>query len=113
MILVAIPEPLRSRILPSSLVEQLRATAPVAVAPTPDDLLAGDTHALLAEAQVLVTGWGSDLVDAEVLAAAPRLRAVVHTAGSVRPVVTRDVYARGVAVSRIGSHPPRCDLKPP
>ena len=99
MILVAIPEPLRSRILPSSLVDQLWATAPVAVAPTPDDLLAGDTHALLAEAQVLVTGWGSDLVDAEVLAAAPRLRAVVHTAGSVRPVVTRDVYARGVAVS--------------
>jgi phosphoglycerate dehydrogenase-like enzyme len=99
MILVAIPEPLRSRILPSSLVEQLRAIAPVAVAPTPDDLLAGDTRALLAEAQVLVTGWGSDLVDPEVLAAAPTLRAVVHTAGSVRPVVTRDVYARGVVVS--------------
>jgi phosphoglycerate dehydrogenase-like enzyme len=99
MILVAIPEPLRSRILPSSLVEQLRAIAPVAVAPTPDDLLAGDTRALLAEAQVLVTGWGSDLVDPKVLAAAPTLRAVVHTAGSVRAVVTRDVYARGVVVS--------------
>ncbi len=99
MILVAIPEPLRSRILPSPLVEQLRAIAPVAVAPTPDDLLAGDTRDLLAEAQVLVTGWGSDLVDADVLAAAPRLRAVVHTGGSVRPVVTRDVYARDIAVS--------------
>ncbi len=99
MILIAIPEPLRSRILPPSLVEQLQEVAPVAVAPTPDDLLASDTRALLAEAQVLVTGWGSDLVDAEVLAAAPRLRAVVHTAGSVRPVVTREVYARDVAVS--------------
>ena len=99
MILVAIPESLRSRILPSSLLDELRALAPVAVAPTPDDLLAGDTRGLLAEAQVLVTGWGSDLVDAEVLAAAPRLRAVVHTAGSVRPVVTREVYARGVVVS--------------
>ena len=53
MILVAIPEPLRSRILPSPLVEQLRAIAPVAVATTPDDLLAGDTRALLAEAHVL------------------------------------------------------------
>jgi phosphoglycerate dehydrogenase-like enzyme len=99
MILVAIPEPLRSRILPSSLLDELRALAPVAIAPTPDDLLAGDTRELLAQVQVLVTGWGSDLVDAEVLAAAPRLRAVVHTAGSVRPVVKREVYARGVVVS--------------
>jgi len=30
---------------------------------------------------------------------APRLRAVVHTAGSVRSVVTPEVYARGVVVS--------------
>jgi phosphoglycerate dehydrogenase-like enzyme len=99
MILVAIPEPLRSRVLPPRLVQQLEAVAPVAVAPTPDDLLARDTRALLAEAQVLVTGWGSDLVDEEVLSAAPRLRAVVHTGGSVRAVVTREVYARDVAVS--------------
>ena len=99
MILVAIPEPLRSRILPAALMDELRALGPVTVAPTPDDLLADDTRGLLAEAEVLLTGWGSDLVDAGVLAAAPRLRAVVHTAGSVRPVVTRDVYARGVLVS--------------
>lgn len=99
MILVAIAEPLRSRLLPPSVLESLRAVAPVVVAPTPDNLLAAGSRALLAEAEVLVTGWGSDLVDAEVLAAAPRLRAVVHTAGSVRPVVARDVYARGVLVS--------------
>ena len=99
MILVAIPEPLRSRILPAGLMDELRAFAPVSVAPTPDDLLADNTRGLLADTEVLVTGWGSDLVDAGVLAAAPRLRAVVHTAGSVRPVVTRDVYARGVHVS--------------
>jgi phosphoglycerate dehydrogenase-like enzyme len=69
------------------------------VAPSPDDLTAEDTRRLLARAEVLVTGWGSDLVDVDVLAAAPRLRAVVHTAGSVRPVVSHDVYARGLVVS--------------
>ena len=99
MILVAIPEPLRSRILTPALMDELRALGPVTVAPTPDDLLADDTRGLLADTEVLLTGWGSDLVDAGVLAAAPRLRAVVHSAGSVRPVVTRDVYARGVLVS--------------
>ena len=99
MILVAIREPLRSRILPAALMDELRALASVAVAPTPDDLLADETRGLLADTDVLLTGWGSDLVDAEVLAAAPRLRAVVHTAGSVRPVVTRDVYSPGVLVS--------------
>ena len=99
MILVAIPEPLHSRVLPASLMDDLRALAPVSVAPSPDDVFADDTRGLLADTEVLVTGWGSDLVDAEVLAASPRLRAVVQTAGSVRPVMTRDGYARGVLVS--------------
>jgi phosphoglycerate dehydrogenase-like enzyme len=99
MILVAIAEPLLSRILPPPLMGELRELDRVEVASSPQDLSAADTSGLTAAARVLVTGWGSDLVDATVLGLAPRLEAVVHTAGSVRPVVTREVYARGVAVS--------------
>ena len=99
MILVAIAEPLLSRILPPPLMAELREVDRVEVAPPSADPTAVDTRELLAAARVLVTGWGSDLVDANVLALAPHLETVVHTAGSVRPVVTRDVYARGVAVS--------------
>ncbi|WP_313772141.1 MULTISPECIES: hydroxyacid dehydrogenase [Streptomyces] len=54
----------------------------------------------LADADVVVTGWGTSLVlDEETLAAAPRLRALVHTGGSVRTIVTPAVWERGLAVS--------------
>ncbi|NYD67481.1 hydroxyacid dehydrogenase [Agromyces atrinae] len=49
-----------------------------------DDLESAEARLRLAEADVLVTGWGTPALDASVLAAAPRLRAVVHTGGSVK-----------------------------
>jgi hypothetical protein len=103
MILVAIAEPLLSRILPPPLMAELLEVGSVVVAPSPEDLTASDTRPLLADAEVLVTGWGSDLVDADVLALAPRLRAVAEytlamTLLSAKGVLrTRDRYraARG------------------
>jgi phosphoglycerate dehydrogenase-like enzyme len=53
----------------------------------------------LADIEVLVTGWGCPPVDADVLAAAPRLRAIVHAAGSARGHVTEACWARGIVVS--------------
>ena len=97
MIVIAIAEPLLSRILPPPLMAELRELDPVALVPSLGDT--DSTLKTLAEAEILVTGWGSRLVDVDVLAMAPRLRAVVHTAGSVRSVVTPEVYARGVVVS--------------
>jgi phosphoglycerate dehydrogenase-like enzyme len=56
-------------------------------------------EALLAEAQVLVTGWGCPLLDAPALERAPRLALVAHAAGTVKPLVTEAVFARGVEVT--------------
>ncbi|WP_432563927.1 hydroxyacid dehydrogenase [Kineococcus sp. SYSU DK003] len=53
----------------------------------------------LAGTDVLVTGWGCPPLTAQVVAAAPQLRAVVHTAGSVRGHVTPAVWEAGIAVS--------------
>ncbi len=53
----------------------------------------------LAEVEVVVSGWGCPLIDAEVLARMPRLRAVCHAAGTVRFTVTREVLERGVVVT--------------
>ncbi|MFF2329497.1 MULTISPECIES: hydroxyacid dehydrogenase [unclassified Streptomyces] len=53
----------------------------------------------LARAEVLITGWGCPPVDASVLAAAPALRAVVHSAGSVKSLITDACWDRGIAVS--------------
>ncbi|MFC7101470.1 hypothetical protein ACFQQB_13885 [Nonomuraea rubra] len=53
----------------------------------------------LAEAEVLYTSWWCPPITAEVLAAAPRLRAVVHAAGSVKHHVTEACWERGLLVS--------------
>jgi phosphoglycerate dehydrogenase-like enzyme len=55
--------------------------------------------AALAEAEVLVTGWGCPLLDGAALARMPRLAAVLHSGGSVKHHVTDAVWERGVAVS--------------
>ncbi|MFD7919023.1 hydroxyacid dehydrogenase [Streptomyces sp. NPDC059740] len=55
--------------------------------------------AALAEAEILLTCWGATPLTEEVLAAAPRLRAVVHAAGSVKHHLTPACWERGIAVS--------------
>ncbi|MCT2593526.1 hydroxyacid dehydrogenase [Streptomyces sp. N2-109] len=53
----------------------------------------------LAETEVLITSWGCPPLDARVLDAAPRLRAVLHAAGSVREHVGDPVFDRGMLVT--------------
>ncbi|WP_326643898.1 hydroxyacid dehydrogenase [Nonomuraea fuscirosea] len=53
----------------------------------------------LRESEVLVTSWGCPPLTAERLADAPRLRAVFHCAGTVRPFVTDEVWRRGIVVT--------------
>ncbi|MET8472611.1 hydroxyacid dehydrogenase [Streptomyces sp. NPDC006422] len=71
------------------------------LAPLPvlDDLTTPRAKELLADVEVLVTGWGCPPLDEAVLAAAPALKAVVHSAGSVRGHVTDACWERGIAVS--------------
>jgi phosphoglycerate dehydrogenase-like enzyme len=57
----------------------------------------------LATAEVLLTCWGAPVLSAEVLAAAPRRRAVVHAAGSVKHHVTDACWERGIRVSSAAS----------
>ena len=56
-------------------------------------------RALLARIEVLITGWGTPMIDADMLQLLPNLRAIAHSAGTVRPVVDPVVYERGIAVS--------------
>ncbi|MFF8726804.1 hydroxyacid dehydrogenase [Streptomyces sp. NPDC015171] len=53
----------------------------------------------LAHAEVLFTHWGAPPLTEDVLHRMPRLRAVVHAAGSVKHHVTEAVWKRGITVS--------------
>ena len=53
---------------------------------------------LLAGADFAVTSWGCPAFDSQLLDAAPDLKLVVHAAGSVKSIVTDELYDRGVRV---------------
>ncbi|MFG3346802.1 hydroxyacid dehydrogenase [Streptomyces sp. NPDC048018] len=67
--------------------------APDLTAPSPE------AAAALAEAELLLTCWGATPLTPEVLDRAPRLRAVVHAAGSVKHHITDACWARGIQVT--------------
>ncbi|WOH18517.1 hydroxyacid dehydrogenase [Paenarthrobacter sp. GOM3] len=56
-------------------------------------------RSLLAKADILITGWGCPMIDEAVLEAAPRLRYVLHAAGSVKHHIGDACWERGVQVS--------------
>lgn len=57
------------------------------------------SHPSLRETEVLLTCWGAPRLDAPAFAALPRLRAVIHAAGSVKAIVTDECRRRGIRVS--------------
>ncbi|MGO4630063.1 hydroxyacid dehydrogenase [Streptomyces sp. 2RAF24] len=61
--------------------------------PTPE------VAAALAEAELLLTCWGTTPLTADVLARAPRLKGVVHAAGSVKHHITDACWDRGIQVT--------------
>jgi phosphoglycerate dehydrogenase-like enzyme len=68
---------------------------PVAVAELDSPL----ARARLGVVEVLLTSWGCPPLDGDVLRHAPRLRAVLHAAGSVRGHVGQPVFDRGILVT--------------
>jgi phosphoglycerate dehydrogenase-like enzyme len=53
----------------------------------------------LGDADGIITGWGSLPLDATRLAAAPRLRYMIHAAGTVKQLVSDALWRRGVRVT--------------
>ncbi|WP_369373228.1 hydroxyacid dehydrogenase [Promicromonospora sp. Populi] len=63
-----------------------------------DDLSRPEARAALRDTHVLVTGWGSPLLDPAALAAS-RLQAVVHAGGTVKNHLSDEFWDSGIAVS--------------
>ena len=58
-----------------------------------------DLLAVLAEADACITSWGVAPLDADVVAAAPRLGHLAHMGGSVKRFVSDAVWERGIRVT--------------
>ncbi|AKU16919.1 hydroxyacid dehydrogenase [Luteipulveratus mongoliensis] len=58
---------------------------------------------VMGDADIVVTAWGFPRLDAERLAAAPRLRLVMHAAASVKYLVSDALWEREIVLSQAGS----------
>ncbi|MFD9333948.1 hydroxyacid dehydrogenase [Streptomyces sp. NPDC060028] len=97
--LLAMDPELLPRLLDDASARRLQEVAELDVELVADDFARPEVAAALAQAEVLLTFWGAPAVDARALAAAPRLKAVVHAAGSVKDFVTEACWDRGITVS--------------
>ena len=91
--LLAMPGGLQHRMFSPAQLARLGELVEVDVSRTVPDLAAARDDEL-AQVEVLLTGWGSPAVDADALSRMPRLRALVHTAGTVRFVATDALWER-------------------
>ena len=57
----------------------------------------------VAGVEAVVTGWGTPRFTDQVLAAADRLRIIVHSAGSIKHILPPAVFERGITVSHVAS----------
>ncbi|MER7170196.1 hydroxyacid dehydrogenase [Streptomyces mesophilus] len=88
------------QVFPPDLRARLDSLLDLRPGPVVTDYATPEAVAALNRAEVLITGWGCPPLDERTLDAAPRLRAVIHAAGSVREAeISRAAWQRGITVS--------------
>jgi phosphoglycerate dehydrogenase-like enzyme len=97
VIAFAMPESVRERVFPARLMREYETVGEVAGHVTEFESAAA--RAILDDVEVLVTGWGAPRLDSVLLGAAPRLKAILHAAGTVKPYLSPEVIDHGVRVS--------------
>ncbi|MCC3761469.1 hydroxyacid dehydrogenase [Glycomyces sp. TRM65418] len=86
------------RLFPEPLLRRLGAVLDIDPQLVARDFTEPGVAARLGDVEVIVSGWGAPAIDAAVLEAAPKLRAVLHAAGSVK-WIDAAAHERGVAVA--------------
>ncbi|HEY0009836.1 MAG TPA: hydroxyacid dehydrogenase [Tepidisphaeraceae bacterium] len=71
--------------------------------PLPSNPQFDDYRKIVADANILITGWGTMRINQPLLAAAPKLKLIAHSAGSVKGIVDETVYDRGIRVTTAAS----------
>ncbi|GAB5561712.1 MAG: hydroxyacid dehydrogenase [Synoicihabitans sp.] len=82
---------------PAALAEIRRITASEMEVQDRESILADPTA--FADVEIVFSSWGVAVLDSEILAAMPRLRAVFHAAGTVRSFVTDAFWNRGILLT--------------
>lgn len=98
-IVVAMTEDHARGTLTEAMRQQLAAFGQVSYVSSATDHRSQESAALLSDADVVLTGTGTAMFDDDVLDLAPKLKAIIHAAGTVRPIVNETIYDRGIRIS--------------
>ncbi|PYI50299.1 hydroxyacid dehydrogenase [Paenibacillus flagellatus] len=95
-----LPEPrVQDRIFKPSHWEHLRALGVVVRNEREGPPQPETVKAVLEGADIAITSWGCGALAGELLDRAPNLKAVIHAAGTVKGIVTPELWERGIRVS--------------
>jgi phosphoglycerate dehydrogenase-like enzyme len=97
--LIAMSRSVAPAVLPPDLRARITDAVRLATDEPAENFDDGNARELLGSVEILLTGWSCPPLTTRVLDAAPRLRAVIHAAGTVKGHVGPEVFARGIAVS--------------
>ena len=86
-------------LFPTDLISRLNQLARLDPGLCVEDFADERYAAALAEAEILITGWGTPPLDADALTRMPRLQVVLHSAGTVRQLITEAAWERGLLVT--------------
>lgn len=98
VVAVLIPEPMRGEILSPEAEALLAEHATVVNAPDGRPS-AEQLPWLVDKAVAVITGWGTPSLTSDILAAAPNMRLVAHTAGSIHRLVPPEAIHNGLRVT--------------
>jgi phosphoglycerate dehydrogenase-like enzyme len=98
-VLFAVAREFREQIFPPHTLEVVRAGCDIIDVPAPQEPDTAFLRAHLASADVVVSGWGTDPLSAEVLSAAPSLKLLAHAAGTIKGQMTPAAWDRGIRVT--------------
>lgn len=100
-VLLLMPTSHRRSILTDRAAARLAETGTLREAPTATNHADPRIRELFNTAEVIVTGTGTAKLDEEDLRAAPCARAIIHAAGSLRPIVGEYAYDLGLVLSSL------------
>ncbi len=98
-VFIAITKTLRSSLFSAESEDRLAGHFTVRGGDHDDRLSSADLAGQIGGCTVVITGWGTPEITAEVLAAAGDLRIIAHSAGSVRRLIPIAALEQGIAVT--------------
>ncbi|MDH7481390.1 MAG: hydroxyacid dehydrogenase [Armatimonadota bacterium] len=97
--ILILPGPtLRARLFSQESLARLNALGEVVVNPNDRNYTEEELSLLISGFDACITSWGSPRFGPNVIANAGKLRVIVHAAGSIKGIITPEVFKRGITV---------------